>query len=68
MPQVIKMLKEKKAEQISFLMLAILLVGVGLWVVYGIMRKDIPVIATNTFSFLMNLIMLFLRIRYAEKK
>ena len=67
LPQVIKVFKEKKAEDISLLMLIVLLAGIGLWVVYGIMKKDLPIIATNAFSLLVNATMIVLRIKYKQK-
>jgi MtN3 and saliva related transmembrane protein len=67
LPQVIKVFKEKKAEDISLLMLIVLLSGIALWIVYGIMRNDFPIIATNAFSLLVNLVLIVLRIRYKEK-
>jgi len=67
LPQVIKVFKEKKAENISLLMVLVLIGGVGLWIVYGIMRKDLPIIATNAFSLLVNLLLMVLRIKYKQK-
>ena len=67
LPQVIKVFKEKKADDISLLMLLVLLSGIALWVVYGIMRKDWPIIATNSFSLLVNLVLVVLRIKYKDR-
>ena len=67
LPQVIKVFKEKKAEDISLLMLIVLLSGISLWIVYGVMRKDMPIIATNAFSLLVNLVLIVLRIKYKKK-
>lgn len=53
-PQLIKVLKEKDVENLSPLMIAILLTGVSLWVVYGIILSDWPIIISNTFSVLVN--------------
>lgn len=66
LPQLIKTIREKKAEEISILMLLVLLSGIVLWIVYGIYRKDMPIIATNSFSLLLNIIMIFLRIKYKK--
>jgi MtN3 and saliva related transmembrane protein len=49
-PQLVKLLKEKKAENISLLMLAVLFAGVGLWIYYGILKKDFIIIVSNSFS------------------
>jgi MtN3 and saliva related transmembrane protein len=68
LPQLIKMIKEKKAEDISILMLIVLLSGLSLWIVYGIMREDLPIIATNAFSVLINITLVILRIKYSGTK
>jgi MtN3 and saliva related transmembrane protein len=44
LPQLIKIIKDKKAEDISFLMLFVLLTGVGGWIWYGLLKKDYPII------------------------
>ena len=41
MPQVVKTIKTKKAENVSALMLIILIGGVILWIIYGFLKKDI---------------------------
>ena len=66
LPQVFKTLKTKKAEHVSPLMLVILICGVALWFVYGMFKNDMPIMLTNGFSIIVNLLMLFLRWRYKE--
>ena len=66
LPQVIKTFKEKKAEDVSLLMLLVLMAGLILWIVYGIKREDLPIIATNCFSVLVNVTMVILRIKYKQ--
>ena len=68
LPQVFKTIKTKKAEHVSPLMLIILICGVSLWVVYGILKNDLPIIFTNGFSAVINICMLFLRWKYRAKK
>jgi MtN3 and saliva related transmembrane protein len=67
LPQVFKTIKTKKAEHVSPLMLIILICGVSLWIAYGILKNDLPIIFTNGFSVIVNLCMLFLRWRYRNK-
>ena len=67
LPQVVKTLKEKKADDVSLLMLLVLQAGLVLWIVYGFKREDIPIIATNCFSLLVNIFMVVLRIKYKKK-
>ena len=67
MPQVIKTIKEKEAAHVSPFMFAILFAGNGLWVYYGVLKSDIPIIATNCFSLLLDVTMLYLKFRYRKK-
>jgi|KBSSwiS6_1023812.scaffolds.fasta_scaffold19185_2 Uncharacterized conserved protein len=67
LPQVVKTLKEKKAEDVSLAMLLVLQAGLILWIVYGFKRSDLPIIATNCFSLLVNITMVILRIKYKKK-
>ena len=67
LPQLVKTIKEKKAEEISLKMLLVLVSGLILWLVYGILKNDLPLIATNSFSIFINALMIFFRIRYKDK-
>lgn len=67
LPQLIKTFRDKKVEDISLVMILVLMSGIGAWIWYGILRNDAPIIFTNGFSFLLNAILLFLRFKYAEK-
>ncbi|MHB1177986.1 MAG: SemiSWEET family sugar transporter [Daejeonella sp.] len=66
-PQFIKSVKDKKVE-VSPLMFLILIGGNGLWIWYGIKLEALPIIITNAFSLLMDIIMLFLSFWYGKKK
>ena len=66
LPQVIKTFKEKKAEDVSLMMLLLLQAGLILWIIYGFKREDLPIIITNCFSLLVNITMVVLRIRYKK--
>ncbi len=67
LPQLIKIIKEKRANSISFGMLAVLLAGLCVWVVYGVLKKDYPIIVTNSFSLLTNIIMVVLTAKYKDR-
>ena len=47
LPQVWKTYRSKSGEGLSFRMLLALAIGLGLWIVYGIMSKLQPLIVTN---------------------
>ena len=65
-PQIVKAVKTKQVNDISPLFLSILIIGLGLWVLYGLLIVDIPIILTNGVSFILNSIMLILY--YSTKK
>lgn len=67
-PQLIKTFKEKKAHELSLLMIIVLMAGIGGWIWYGVLRNDLPIIFTNCFSFLLNAVLLFFRFKYDDKK
>lgn len=67
LPQLIKIIKDKKADDISYFMLFILLAGLAGWVWYGILKEDYPIIITNSFSFIVNIIIIFFTIRFQKK-
>lgn len=54
LPQLIKVIKEKDVQAISPVMILVLLAGVSLWIVYGIMKSEWPIILSNAFSVLVN--------------
>lgn len=64
LPQLIKIIREKKADNISWFMLFILIGGLSLWVWYGILKKDLPIIITNSFSLLVNSLIIYFTGKY----
>lgn len=68
LPQLIKILKEKKSEGVSYGMLASLFVGLSLWIWYGFMKQDLIIIISNGFSLVVNLLIVFLSVKYNEDK
>ena len=67
LPQLIKIVREKRAENISYVMLFILIGGLGLWIWYGVLKEDYPILITNSFSFLINSLVIYFTYRYKEK-
>ena len=62
LPQVIKTVKTKKTNDISRLMYVVLTTGIFLWVVYGLLTIDLPIILANSITFVLALIVLMLKI------
>ncbi|QSZ66613.1 hypothetical protein RJ40_03420 [Methanofollis aquaemaris] len=50
LPQVIRTLRTRSAHDFSALMLILLFAGLTLWFVYGALRDDAAIVATNGFT------------------
>jgi MtN3 and saliva related transmembrane protein len=67
-PQLIKIVKCKKANDISIVMLLVLITGLGLWVLYGFLKKDIILMTANAIPFIINILILMFSFRYKNSK
>lgn len=63
-PQIWKAWKTKDVDDVSPGMFFVLVTGLALWVTYGILTSDIPIIATNGTALILNAFMLYLIFRY----
>jgi MtN3 and saliva related transmembrane protein len=64
LPQLIKILKTKSAHDISLGMFLIFCAGVSLWLAYGILLNDVPIIVSNTVTLILSSSILFLKVKY----
>lgn len=64
LPQVIKTHKSKETKDLSLGMLAFFAAGVSLWIVYGIMINEAPVIIANTVTLILVLYILSMKLRH----
>lgn len=67
-PQVIKGYRSGKMEDISLFMPFLLMVGMGLWLIYGIILEDIPIILWNAVSVALNVVIIAMKIGYGRKE
>lgn len=67
LPQLIKVLKNKDVEDLSVLMILFLVLGLSLWVWYGIIKEELPIILSNAFAVLVNICLLISYFRYRKK-
>ena len=65
-PQVIQIWKTKSAKDLSIVMLLLLILGVSMWLIYGILVKDAAIIYTNSMVLAMSLIMLFFKFKFKQ--
>jgi len=64
LPQVVKILITKRTKDVSLWMYTILSTGLFLWLIYGFILKDLPLILANTVSFTLSMCVLVLKIRH----
>lgn len=64
LPQVLKTWKSRSAKDLSLGMFSIFSFGVLLWLVYGFLVQDIPVIAANMITLMLASTLLVFKLRY----
>lgn len=62
-PQVVKTLRSKSTRDLSLWQPLLLSAGVGLWLVYGAMIGDIPLVVSNVLPFGANVILVFVKLK-----
>jgi MtN3 and saliva related transmembrane protein len=63
-PQVVKTWRTKSARDLSVVMFSLFCAGVFLWMIYGIMINELPVILWNVITLVLALVILFFKIRF----
>ncbi|RLD68985.1 MAG: hypothetical protein DRI95_01460 [Bacteroidetes bacterium] len=63
-PQVMKIIKTKQTKDIALGMYAIMIVGIGLWLLYGILLHKWPIIIANAITFVLAVVILIYKLIY----
>ncbi|RNA63958.1 hypothetical protein D1631_00155 [Chryseobacterium nematophagum] len=58
LPQLIKVIQTKKVEDLSLVMLLLGVSGLCLWLLYGFLKGDFPIILSNAVAFIVNVSLL----------
>lgn len=66
LPQALKIIKTKETGGISLMMYVLLECGLFLWLVYGILIKNLPLMLANGVALLFSSIVLILKIKYGK--
>lgn len=66
LPQVIKTWKSRSAKDLSLGMYTIFCTGVALWLTYGLLISDLPIILTNMATLVLALSILFFKLTFRE--
>lgn len=67
-PQVLKAYRSRQVRDISVWQPVLLVLGMGLWLAYGIMIRDLPLIAANVFSIACNFLLIIMKFMYREEQ
>lgn len=63
-PQLVKTLRTRHARDISIWQPLLLAIGVALWLIYGILIHDLPLILANIVPLACNVMLTILKLRY----
>ena len=66
LPQLIKTLKTKKAEDVSLVTLIMFICGVGCWIIYGYKISSLPILIANIITLILNLFILISKVYYSR--
>lgn len=64
LPQVIQAWQTKRVKDVSFWMMAMLMLGAATWITYGVLKKDMPVIVTNVLALLLQASIMVAKLRF----
>jgi MtN3 and saliva related transmembrane protein len=67
-PQIIKGWRTKRMADVSLFMPILLSFGMGLWLVYGLILRDLPIVLWNAISLGLNLSIIVLKVVYGRRE
>jgi MtN3 and saliva related transmembrane protein len=66
-PQVVKTFRTRHARDISIWQPLLISIGVALWMVYGILIHDLPLIVANIVPLICNILLTVMKLRYSKE-
>ena len=67
LPQALKVLKTKDTQSLSLVMYSVFTFGVMMWLSYGILLNDLPMILANVLTFIFAVFILLMKIKNNKK-
>ena len=64
LPQVIRTWRTRSTKDLSLSMFLVFTTGIFLWLVYGLVIRDLPLIAANGVTFVLSGTILFFKLRH----
>jgi len=66
LPQLIKTLKTKKADDVSLTTLVMFIIGVLSWIIYGYKISSTPILIANLITLILNLLILMSKVYFSK--
>ena len=66
LPQLIKTLKTKKADDVSLTTLIMFIIGVLSWIIYGYQISSTPILIANLITLILNLLILISKVYFSK--
>ncbi len=63
-PQIMRSYRTKRMDEVSLLMPVLLSGGMFLWMVYGMILSDLPIVLWNAIALSLNLVLIGLKVWY----
>ncbi len=67
LPQVIKVIQTSDTQALSLSMYITFVIGITFWLVYGIFKGDVPIIAANVVTLILSSIILAMKVKNYKK-
>lgn len=67
-PQIIQGYRTKHLRDLSYMMNGLLAFGMGMWLVYGLARKDAAIIVANIAGITFNVMLILMKLYYGRKR
>jgi MtN3 and saliva related transmembrane protein len=67
-PQIIRGMRTKRLDDVSPVMYTLLILGLALWLSYGVYLEDMIIIVANAFGVLFSVIIITLRFKYMRQR
>ena len=63
-PQAVKTIRTKQTKDLSLGMYSVFVSGTGLWLAYGLLNNDVPIILANAVTFVLAGVILIMKLRH----
>jgi len=65
-PQIVRGYRTKHLNDVSYLLMITICIGMSLWIGYGIIKQDLVIIGANISTIALNVILLALKVKYSK--